>query len=278
MISLDEFEGLGKRYSHYISALCVFHEDNNPSMMIYDDGYRCLACGAHGSLQKLADKIGLYTGLQPKIREQKFSDFRNPFNSWLRQNSISEFCYKAYQFLKRYPDQAVDLRKRKIDHLIDELLLGYFDGWYIFPVKDEWGNIVTAVARAGKTLQKAKDIRYMLPNDSPKVLYCPNWHEVKDQSVLRVAFGIIDAVSLYSIGFAAVSGLSGKSIDPSLFDPYRKIIKIHPDLGEEAEAYKLAGQLGWRGVVSRFDYPIDCKDSNDILANYGPQSLLSQAN
>ena len=96
--------------------------------------------------------------------------------------------------------------------------------------------------------------------------------------MLRVAFGIIDAVSLYSIGFAAVSGLSGKSIDPSLFDPYRKIIKIHPDLGEEAEAYKLAGQLGWRGMVSRFDYPIDCKDSNDILANYGPQSLLSQAN
>jgi len=56
------------------------------------------------------------------------------------------------------------------DHLIDELLLGYSDGWYIFPVKDEYGNIVTAVARAGKTLQKAKDLRYMLPNGAPVVV------------------------------------------------------------------------------------------------------------
>ena len=278
MISLHELsEKLGgKNYGHYVAANCVFHDDENPSMLVFEDGYKCLSCGARGNLEKLLKKIN-YTEFEPKKLGGKFVDFRNPFSRWLREfsESIPEFCYNAYGNLKRWPDQACYLKRRGISHLIDDQKLGYKDGWYIFPVRDRHGDIISAVARAGETLQDSKDVRYILPNDSPKVLYCPSWEYVKDQAVVRVTFGIIDSLSIYSMGMAVVSGLTGKSLKAELFDGIRKRIEIIPDFGEEDSARKLASRLGWRGSVKRLNYPEDSKDSSDVFQKHGVNFLAA---
>ena len=36
-----------------MKILCKFHDDKNPSMKLYDNGYFCFVCGAHGSLDSL---------------------------------------------------------------------------------------------------------------------------------------------------------------------------------------------------------------------------------
>lgn len=276
MISLHDLsEKLGgKNYGHYIAANCLWHNDENPSMLVFEDGFRCLSCGASGNLEKLLKRIN-YTDFEPKISGGKFYDFRNPFSRWLYQNSVVEFCYQAYGNLKRWPDQACYLKRRGIAHLIDDQKLGYKDGWYIFPVRDKRGEIITAVARAGETLQEYKDVRYILPNDAPKVLYIPSWDNVKNQSPVYVTFGILDALVLYSMGLASVSGLTGKNVPAELFDGIRKRIEVIPDFGEEEAANKLASHLGWRGNVRRLDYPEDCKDSADIFQKHGVNSLFS---
>lgn len=36
---------------------CIFHEDSNPSMKLYEDNYHCFACGAHGDVISLTAQL-----------------------------------------------------------------------------------------------------------------------------------------------------------------------------------------------------------------------------
>lgn len=260
----------GHFYGHYIAVKCLFHNDENPSMLVFEDGYHCMACGASGGIEKLLKKIK--AEVEPRASE--YRDFRNPFSRWLRQFSIADFCHQAHASLKRWPDLKCYLKKRDIDQLIDDQLLGFADGWYIFPVRNRIGDIVTAVARAGEAIQEAKNLRYLIPHDAPQVLYIPSHELISKSDKVYVTFGIIDSLILYSMGLASVSGLTGKSVKPELFDAIRKPIEIIPDFGEEEAARKLASHLGWRGNVKRLDYPEDCKDVADVYHLHGVKSLV----
>lgn len=36
---------------------CAFHDDTKPSMQVYEDGYHCFSCGAHGDIIDLAAQL-----------------------------------------------------------------------------------------------------------------------------------------------------------------------------------------------------------------------------
>ena len=38
-------------------ALCPFHNDHHPSLLVADDHYHCFACGAHGDVIDLAANL-----------------------------------------------------------------------------------------------------------------------------------------------------------------------------------------------------------------------------
>ena len=38
-------------------ALCPFHNDHHPSLLVADDHYHCFACGAHGDVINLAANL-----------------------------------------------------------------------------------------------------------------------------------------------------------------------------------------------------------------------------
>ena len=44
-------------HGHYLSAICPYHDDSAPSLMVYNDGFHCKACGERGSLEKLRRKL-----------------------------------------------------------------------------------------------------------------------------------------------------------------------------------------------------------------------------
>ena len=46
----EAVEHYGIEVNRYGKALCPFHNDRHPSMVVYDDHYHCFACGEHGDV------------------------------------------------------------------------------------------------------------------------------------------------------------------------------------------------------------------------------------
>ena len=116
-------------HGDYISACCVFHDDENPSMLVFENGFKCLACGKKGNLQELFSKI---SGHEIIPRSTYKTKSKTPWGKWLSARSVQELCWDAHQCLKRNPSQGVYLKERGIDGAIDELKLGWLEGYYFF--------------------------------------------------------------------------------------------------------------------------------------------------
>ena len=50
-------EHYGIEVNRYGKALCPFHNDRHPSMVVYDDHYHCFACGEHGDVIDLVANL-----------------------------------------------------------------------------------------------------------------------------------------------------------------------------------------------------------------------------
>ena len=50
-------EHYGIEVNRYGKALCPFHNDRHPSMVVYDDHYHCFACGEHGDVIALVANL-----------------------------------------------------------------------------------------------------------------------------------------------------------------------------------------------------------------------------
>ena len=259
-------------HGDYISACCVFHDDNNPSMLVFENGFKCLACGESGNLQKLLTRINqadILKQLPPSIKST------SPWFKWLNGRSVQELSWDAHQLLKRNPSQGIYLKKRGIGGAIEELRLGWLEGYYFFPILTKSKQVVGLVVRAGETQQGQTGIRYMTPPNQSPMLYIPSWELIENQDEVRIVYGIIDAITLFLLGKAVITGSAGKSIKPELLDQFRKPIIIIPDQNEDADGLKLASNLGWRGKVNRISYPVNSKDCNDLYLKHGKQYLLS---
>jgi hypothetical protein len=133
-----------------------------------------------------------------------------------------------------------------------------------FPIRNEAGKIVGAIARAGE--ENNSIAKYIIPsNQDHNLLYAPSWKRVQKKKVVYLTFGIIDAVSLYCMGAASISTTCGMKMNTSYLDGIRKRIIFIPDKGEEAQAQKFAKKMGWRGAVMPCNWPEDAKDVNDIF-------------
>lgn len=54
---VDVCAAMGLEITPQRTALCPFHADTKPSMHVYDDGFHCFACGAHGDAIDLVQQI-----------------------------------------------------------------------------------------------------------------------------------------------------------------------------------------------------------------------------
>ena len=255
------------QYNGYISCRCMFHDDHKPSMFVYPDKFWCAACGKHGSTSWLLRKLDTLHFVKYPKQEV---DYHNPFSKWLRDNELEDIIYIAH---KNIPVQY--LQDRKINRQVQqELKLGYIDNWITFPLLDEYHHVIGAVARKGEG-SKAQS-KYILPSgQSPNLLYVPSWERIQQQDKVFVTFGIIDAVTIYACGLAAISTTTGKRVNPQAFDKIRKQLVIVPDLGEEQAGLQLASRLGWRGSTLQFRFPDKAKDINDLMwkSNYSLQEM-----
>lgn len=252
-----------QRYERYIASLCPFHDDYRPSFFVYPDSYRCSACEVRGKTKQLLNDLkNRKFGVSLEKREKTF---HSPWALWEgRYGHIDNIIYNAHRNLLDH-NKTSYLYKRGITmKTINALKIGWMDDWITFPIFDASEEIISGVARAGET-NKSTAKYCLYPNTSPTTLYVPDWKMVQCHSKMYLVYGIIDAVTLYQLGYAAASTVTGKRVDPSAFDTIRKKIIILPDDGEELDATWLASRLGWRGDVMTIDYPAGTKDCNDLL-------------
>lgn len=247
-------------YGKYISALCPFHDDKKPSFFVYEDTYRCLSCGAHGSTQSLIRKL---SSLPERYRVYDTKESRNPFTKWGKSQSLSSTIEIANRILKSRPSHFLQ-RRKVLSEIQFNLVLGLLEGYITFPIFNKWGELSGAVARVGEN-QTASAKYYVPKGQDPKLLYVPSWKRIKENKEVFVTFGIIDAISLYIMGFASASTTTGQSVSPEAFDSIRKKIIFIPDKHEEVSALKVAAKLGWRGDTLFLNYPLHCKDVNDYF-------------
>lgn len=261
---LHEYMG-GEHYGSYLAVRCPFHGDNHPSMLVYEDKYSCKACGAFGYTQSLLKKVqgGSLSQFYSFGIEEPDTSLPNPFRGWLRRNSLSNVLKGAWEFANSNPHMLTYLTKdRGIPASTCRTLgIGTRDEFFTFPVTNPQKKIVGAFVRSGPGLPSS---RYFVPKDQdPNLLYAPSWKRVDQSQVVFLTYGPIDAITLYQLGFAAISTLSGKNLDVRVLDDIRKRIVIIPDFIEDREASRMAAKLGWRGSVCNFPYPDGTKDLNE---------------
>lgn len=256
-----------KNYGSYLAARCLFHDDSRPSLMVYEDYYNCLSCGAHGKTENLVKKFSNTMLLNVKTKP----DFHNPWSRWLRNSTVENVCRQSLKLMTSQPSLGKYLIQRGITNPV-HYCIGYRDDWYIFPITDSDGIIIGGVARANAETNNAQS-KYIIPHkQDPDYLYIPDWKLLDTSSEVYLTFGIIDALSLAVLGKAAMSTTTGKRLNPSALDWLRKKIIIVPDQYEEQEAQQIANGLGWRGEVKKIDYPFGTKDFNDLVTH----NLLNQ--
>jgi hypothetical protein len=278
---IEQKIGEYKEYGKYVAILCPFHNDEHESCFIYKEGFfYCAACGAKGDFYKLDRQLSGVM-LPTKVKRQAVS-FTPPTIPTADEDQdhatkLETWAYTAHRNLARYEEElGWYLRNRGVDDRIQPQCLGWVNGWYTVPAYDKDHRFQAVVCRADSHIQEAKGIRFWLPPNQPQVLYVPDWGLVLNNAYLFVTYGIFDALTLAHLRFPVATGMSGKHINPDLFEKFRCRIIVLPDRGEEDEALELANNLGWRGKVKHLVYPDNCKDCNDFSRTGQEQHLLNQ--
>jgi hypothetical protein len=262
-----------KPHGHYFSALCPIHDDHEPSLLVYPDGFKCMGCNRSGSLAQLFAA----TRHRNHKFSSKFLDALSPLSVYPNTpNNLSheELAWLAHDLLTAFPGQGTYLTKRGVSGQIDSAHLGWIDGLYTFPAFDEADNFLSCPMRSSETTEKIIGLRWL---PCPKTLYVPNWPLFLKATKVVIVAGIFDALTLSELGVASCTSTLGKNFDFTWLEKYRtKKFLVWFDKGEEAEARKLSIDLTWRGYeMKNFDWPEDCKDQNDLYLKGYQQCLLS---
>lgn len=248
-----------KEYERYYSALCVFHPDRKPSMLVYKDGwFRCLSCGRSGDLYMLDRRL---SGWSPPshLHSTETTDWNAP---GFKADPV-QFVDEAHKILTRYCESlSWYLRIRKLEDRIDGQKLGWHNGWYVIPTYSSDDQLTGYVLRAGQHVQEATGARYV--TRSTASLYVPDWYLFRTGKFVVVTFGILDALTLVSLRIPAASTMWGTTLRLEDFDEVRKPIIFFPDQAEELRAVSYYRKLGWRGRLVRMNWPDGAKDVNDL--------------
>jgi hypothetical protein len=263
----------GQDYGHYAMGLCPYHDDHNPSLQVTDRGYKCKSCGAKGSLEDLQNSLG---HTRYKIIEQvKDKPTRKSmFPGYDDLDAICDMLLSAHDRLMSSSHLHYYLQKRGVDDLSELCKLGWYNNMYTIPVLDKAGGLVGGIARAGSN-NTDKKLRFDTPHGQPPMLYVPDWKMLEQANYVFLTFGIFDALTVRSLGFASCTPTVGKdSVNPRWFDEINKRIYIIPDKGEERDALMLVSRLGLRGRILEINYDgTNTKDPNDYATTVGKGKL-----
>ena len=124
-----------KKSGRNYSALCPFHDDHNPSLLIYPmGGFKCLACGESGNVAKLLEQLKDPENLVNKFKkmpgyvkyESKFSDKDKKTVEETRNNLINTGWYLKATYVYHNIKGLVQYIKERWQKRDDEKTFIYY--------------------------------------------------------------------------------------------------------------------------------------------------------
>ena len=269
MVTLDQIYELApdaRRMSRgYLLLTCPFHEDREPSLLAFPDGwFRCKGsdCGRTGRLEVLYDAL-VSPGATPNGRGEQAKS-KPPHLPLAKDiDEIERLVWDAHDTLLRNSSFGWYLQIRGVEDRVETAGLGWYENWITIPILTSDKQVRGVILRATKLTEKLTGLRFVQPIGQQPMLYCPDWALVnKQKGTLFVVFGMFDALALSSLRLPVVTTTGGsQTFNPAWLDEQRRGIVILPDAeGDDEPARKLAAALGWRGKVLRLLYDEKTKD------------------
>jgi hypothetical protein len=262
-----------REYDTYFTVACLFpeHEDHNPSMLIYEDGFfNCMGCSKVGHISELLklESNAYFAAERLAMRAHNGSRYIDV----PRFTDPEKFAYESYYWAQ---DQGIDWYWKSIrkmtDRMINQYLLGHRDGWNVIPIRTMNWEISGVIFRASPWRVEQGDPRYMIPAKQKPMLFVPRPDLVREADELFIVFGLIDAIVVASMGYPVVttSGNGQKSFDPEWVKSFRKPIYILPDAGaqEWSSAVDLSRKIGNWAEPRELYYWGRLKDPADYYEN-----------
>jgi len=161
------------------SAWCLFHDDGHgklphaPDLYVDASGYRCYACGAHGSLRDLAKKLGVeYT--EPDRRHTAFEEL---LGRGIKEETLLHFGVREGE-----------------------------SGDLFIPIRDEAdAEIATRIrAASGKKLWPRREV------DPRRADILTDWERIRTAKTAVLVAGETDFLVTWQAGYPAATFLHGE--------------------------------------------------------------------
>lgn len=242
-------------HGRYFKTKCPFHDDREPSFLVFENGGQCLSlsCRKRASLKQVYERLHGIVSYSGGQRVYQFFD-------WYAVPDLEVMADEAHEILQHETGLQHYLYKRKVADSIEQAQLGWWLGWYTFPVHDRQRNVIGMMLRASPSMQEATKQRWLAPPGQSTLLYSPDWAKVHHAKKVYLVFGIVDALAVHQLGYAVIAPTFLKGLRAEMLDFLRKPIYVIPDYGELTYGRELVSRLGWRGQLIELPYPADAKD------------------
>src|SRR3990167_8810757 len=204
--------GARKMSRGYLLTFCPFHQDDSPSLLVFEDGwFRCKGaeCGRTGRLETLYDAL-----VSPSAAPNGRAEHARGRPPWLPKagdtEAIARLVWDAHNVLLRNESFRWYLEMRGVADRVETAGLGWHEGWITIPILTDDRQVQGVVLRATKLTQKMTGMRFVQLTGQRPMLYCPDWALVnKGGGALFVVFGMFDALALSSLRFPVVTTTGG---------------------------------------------------------------------
>ena len=301
LYDLRQVVHLGQQQDHgrYLTGVCPFHSDEKPSLLVFRDGWQCMAAGCprpHGSvLDWIAYERGLAnptSGDLYRIAKELVGDRDTRLLLEIDRDGeeaelevpppsvpLSGIVVRRYHSLLDSEAMAYLSGRGFCREFVDWNLWGWDGSAIVLPIWRGWPGDSEVIALRFRNLHS--EPRYMGLKFHNEAALFNSWVvEVASRlSIPRVycMFGEFDAALAVQAGIPAVSPTNGcRAFDRVWLGSYKGDVVFVPDVGEEDEAYSYAGELGLSGEVMQFpDWAVGHdpvrKDFTDIYMWPGTQ-------
>lgn len=287
-----------KSSGRYVVGICPFHDDNSPSLMVFRDGWRCLAASCPHSNGSVIDWIllsrdmPLTGGNAYKIAKEllsedndlvKLSKFSNELFEDKVAPKILQSSNPAHNYARNLEfdeDGQEYFRGRGLsDWMVKSLWLGWVSTIAVIPVWECFpGRSRLLTLRFRDTLKNGHGYYGIKDHNAP--LLFNSWVIERavhlQTSEIYVFYGEFDSALAVQCGIFAVSPTNGcRAFNPDWVDDFDGEIIFVPDRtpGEDDAAYKDAQRVGLRGSIEELP-DIPGKDFTEQFLS-APEDYLS---
>ena len=216
-------------HGRYFSACCPWHDDKHSSLMVYEDGAFCMACRKRASFDMLTRILYKRKRTKPRsFSEIELAEFR-----WNTAPPPEDLADGASDLLSKFKEMGSYLVERGIESRIEPNRLGWWGGYFTFPIFDRDDVFQRLVLRAGPETERISGTRYIISPGAGDCLYMPDPPLVNSAKKVFVVFGILLPLSACVLDEHFQSFVCRIAIVNSVVSNKTFVIKFHSQSAEE---------------------------------------------